>query len=117
MSVSKEANAGALKAKPAPIRNAKSRTRLPSRRCDQPRIASAPADAANQMWAILTNFARSTMSARAPAGRGKKKKGSETNVHNIYKNKVDRLTHLTARSTPPPYPPPPTPQSHHHSTT
>src|SRR5258708_35924259 len=95
MSVSKEANAGALKAKPAPIRNAKSRTRLPSRRCDQPRIASAPADAANQMGAILTNFARSTMSARAPAGKEDKKNGSGKNDHHTDKKKGRRRIRMT----------------------
>ena len=60
MSVSREENAGALKAKPAPIRNTKSSMRGPLRRCNQPRIARPTAEAANQMCVILTNFARST---------------------------------------------------------
>jgi len=48
MSVSREENAGALKAKPAPIRNTKSSMRGPLRRCNQPRIARPTAEAANQ---------------------------------------------------------------------
>jgi multidrug efflux pump subunit AcrA (membrane-fusion protein) len=80
---------GALKAKAAPIRNTKSSMRLPLRRCNQPRIARPAAEAANQRCVILTNFARSTMSARAPAGSVNRKNGSELNVDIMDKSRVD----------------------------
>ena len=97
MSVSSEENAGALKAKPAPIRNTKSSTRLPLTRCNQPRIARPAAEGANQRCVILTNLARSIMSARAPAGRVNRKNGSEMNVDIMDKSKVEWLSSLTAQ--------------------
>jgi len=55
-------------------------------------LSDSLADAANQMCVILTNFARSTMSARAPAGRVNKKNGSEINVDIMDKSRVDWLS-------------------------
>ena len=82
---------------PAPIKNTKSSMRLPLRRCNQPRIARPAAEAANQTCTILTNFARSTMSARAPAGRVNKKNGSELNVDTKDRNRAEWLSSLTAQ--------------------
>ena len=49
-------------------------------RCNQPRIAKPAAAAANQRFTRQSNFFRSTISARAPAGSVNKKKGSEATV-------------------------------------
>ena len=49
-------------------------------RCNQPRIARPAAAAANQRFTRQSNFFRSTISARAPAGSVNKKKGNEATV-------------------------------------
>ena len=71
---------GAFRAKPTPMRNTKARITLGLRRCRQPRIAMPAAAAANQRFTRQSNFLRSTMSARAPAGSVNKKKGSDATV-------------------------------------
>src|SRR5580704_13822837 len=71
---------GAFRAKPTPMRNTKTRITWGLRKCSQPRIAMPAAAPANQRFTTQSNFLRSTMSARAPAGRVNKKKGSEATV-------------------------------------
>src|SRR5580704_14535954 len=71
---------GAFRAKPIPMRNTKTRITWGLRKCSQPRMARPAAAAANQRFTTQSNFLRSTMSARAPAGSVNKKKGSEATV-------------------------------------
>src|SRR5580704_4105860 len=71
---------GAFRAKPTPTRKTKTRITWGLRKCSQPRIARAAAATANQRLIRQSNFLRSTMSARAPAGSVNKKKGSEATV-------------------------------------
>jgi hypothetical protein len=54
-------------------------------------------ESANKTCMSLTNFARSTMSARAPAGRVNRKNGSELNVDIMDKSRVEWLSSLTAQ--------------------
>jgi hypothetical protein len=76
--------AGALKAKPTPMRNTQIRIRPGLRRCNQSRIAKAAAAVANQRLITHSSFLRSTMSARAPAGNVSRKNGSAATVDITY---------------------------------
>ena len=58
----------------------------------QPRIASPAAAAANQRFTTHSNFFRSTMSARAPAGSVNKKKGNEAAVDRSEINNGDGVS-------------------------
>ena len=49
-------------------------------RCSQPNTAKHPAAAANPKLIKHTNFCRSTLSARAPAGSVNRKKGNDATV-------------------------------------
>src|ERR1700747_3462901 len=65
--------------------------------CNRPRIAMPAATAANQICMIATNFPRSTMSARAPAGRVNRKNGSDEQVDIMDRNKAERFSSFIAQ--------------------
>src|SRR6516164_10458908 len=75
-----ELQAGALKAKPTPIVKTEIRITYGLSNPKKPRSARQPADPANHKFIAQRSFFRSTMSARAPAGSVKKKKGSAATV-------------------------------------
>jgi hypothetical protein len=65
--------------------------------CNRPRIAMPAATAANQICMIATSFPRSTMSARAPAGRVNRKNGSDEQVDIMDRNKAARFSSFIAQ--------------------
>src|SRR6516162_6581478 len=75
-----DVQAGALKANPTPMQNTLTRMRQGLSRCSQPSTAMLVAAAANPKLIKHTNFCRSTLSARAPAGNVNRKKGSDATV-------------------------------------
>src|SRR6516225_7408375 len=75
-----DVQAGALKANPTPIKNTLTRMRKALRRCSQPSSAKVEASAASPTLIEHISFGRSTLSAKAPAGRVNRKKGSEATV-------------------------------------
>ena len=84
--------AGALKANPVPIRNTKASKMYGFSSRNEARRASEPAATANQRFIVEINFRRSTISAKAPAGRVNKKKGKDATVDINDKNKVEGLS-------------------------
>lgn len=83
--------AGALKANPIPIRNTQASKMHGFSSRNEARRASEPAAAANQRFIIETNFRRSKISAKAPAGKVNKKKGKDATVDINDKNRVEGL--------------------------
>ena len=75
-----ELQAGALKAKPTPIRKTDTKIRYGLSKPSMPSTASMPAVQASQRFIVHKSFFRSTRSASEPAGRVKKKSGSEATV-------------------------------------
>lgn len=84
--------AGALKANPVPIRNTKASKMYGFSSRNEARRAREPAATANQRFIVEINFRRSTISAKAPAGRVNKKKGKDATVDINDKNKVEGLS-------------------------
>src|SRR5260370_21954645 len=72
--------AGALKAKPTPVRKIQINTRAGVNQWNVKSTASRAAAAASQKFMKRRSLRRSTMSAKAPAGKVKRKKGRETTV-------------------------------------
>ena len=75
-----EIEAGALKAKPIPMRNTQTRMRPGLMRRSQTGIAKLAAATANQRLIPQSKFLQSTMSAKVPPGNVNRKKGSEAAV-------------------------------------
>src|ERR1700722_7598671 len=75
-----EAQAGAANAKPTPIKNTENRITDVLRRCSRPRTAREAAATVSHRFITTSSFLRSTISASAPAGRVKIRKGSEATV-------------------------------------
>ena len=75
-----DVQAGALIANPTPIKNTYTKITYGFSRRIQPSTAKAKAVAAIKTLIVQTNFWRSTLSARAPAGKIKKKQASDASV-------------------------------------
>src|ERR1700722_10368175 len=84
--------AGALKANPIPIRKTQKRIMYGLRIPKEPKIASSPAATASQRFMIQSNLRLSTMSAKAPAGKVKRKNGKDATVDINDRNTADALS-------------------------
>src|SRR5580700_2796137 len=72
--------AGALNAKPTPIRKTDAKMMYGFSKPSTPRTASIPAEKESHRFIVHNSFFRSTRSARDPAGNVKKKRGREATV-------------------------------------
>src|SRR5260221_4651895 len=94
--------AGALKAKPPPGRKTQINTRAGVSQWNIKSTASRAAAPASQKLMKRRSLRRSTMSAKAPAGKGTRKKGRDATLNIKDSKSADRLsmftTHLAARS-------------------
>src|SRR5580700_2071720 len=72
--------AGALKAKPTPVRNIQINTRVGVSQWNVKSTASSAAEAASQKLMKRRSLRRSTMSAKAPAGKVNRKNGRDATV-------------------------------------
>src|SRR6266481_134511 len=72
--------AGALKAKPTPVRKTQINTRAGVSQWNVKSTASRAAEAASQKLMKRRSLRRSTMSAKAPAGKVKRKNGRDATV-------------------------------------
>ena len=75
-----ELKAGALNAKPTPIKKTHVKIKYGFSKSIVPSNASAPAQIANHRFIVHNSFFRSTISAREPAGSVNKKNGREATV-------------------------------------
>ena len=88
-SVITDTHTGALNAKPMPRRNTAANTITGLRRCSVPKTASPAAAIESQTCIMDKSFLRSAMSASAPAGKVKRKKGNDAAVDNSDSKKGD----------------------------
>ena len=84
--------AGALKANPIPIKKIQIKIVYGLRTPSEPKIASRPATTASQTFIIQRNLRLSTMSAKTPAGKVKRKNGKDATVDINDKNDANALS-------------------------
>src|SRR6202030_591360 len=89
---------GAVNAKPTPREKTLSRRRYGFSKPSQPIAASAAAARASHQFITQSNFRRSTMSAKAPAGMIKRKKGNDATADMSERSRGDELSLYIAQT-------------------